>query len=153
MGIFLFFVKNLAKLGCFQVHIGSSSSDFYFQKEDVPQGSILSIIFDSLKINGILKQLSCIVHGNLYIADMNIFCQEKDMHCIWLLNGLLTWTNKKGLVYPIEKTHCLHFSCTCSLHPDLEVFRNQWQISVSDMAQYLCILIFNVLIPLFAAFT
>ena len=40
----LFFIKSFLYLRRFQVHIGPTSSDFYFQEEGVPQGSVLSII-------------------------------------------------------------------------------------------------------------
>ena len=64
------------------MRIGSTLSDFYFQEEGVLQGSILSVTFFSIKINGILNQLPNTVHGNLYVDDLNIFCQGKDMRYI-----------------------------------------------------------------------
>ena len=65
----------------FQVCLGSTLSDFYFQ-EGVPQGSTLSVTLFSIKINGILKQLPNSVYGNLYVEDLNIFCQGKGMRYI-----------------------------------------------------------------------
>ena len=71
------FMKNFLLLQCFQIRIGLVLSDFYFQEEGVPQGSVLSVTLFSLKINGILNQLLNVVHGNLYVDDLNIFCQGK----------------------------------------------------------------------------
>ena len=68
--------------------IGSTLSDFYLQEEGVPQGSVLSITLFSLKINNILYQLPHTVHVILYVDDLNIFCQEKDMRLIERLSGI-----------------------------------------------------------------
>ena len=73
------FIKKNLTLRRFQERIGSTLSDFYFQEEGVPQGSVLSVTLFSLKINSILNQLPHTVHGNLYVDDLNIFCQGKDM--------------------------------------------------------------------------
>ena len=73
------FIKNFLNLRRFQVRIGSTLSDFYLQEEGVPQGSVLSVTLFSLKIIDILSQLPHTVHGNLYVDDLNIFCQGKDM--------------------------------------------------------------------------
>ena len=48
------FIKNFLALRRFQVRIGSTLSDIYFQEEGVPQGSVLSVTLFCMKINDIL---------------------------------------------------------------------------------------------------
>ena len=71
------FIKNFLKLRRFKVRIGSTLSDYFYQEEGVPQGSVLSVTLFSLKINGILSQLPHTVHANLYVDDLNIFVRGK----------------------------------------------------------------------------
>ena len=75
-GPYFYKKKNFLTLRCFQVRIGSTLSDFYFQEEGVPQGSVLSITLF------ILNQLPHTDHGNLYVDNLNIFCQGKDMRYV-----------------------------------------------------------------------
>ena len=136
------FIKNFLTLRRFQVRIGSTLSDYYFQEEGVPQGSVLSVTLFSLKSNSILNQLPHTVHGNLYVDDLNIFCQGKDMRYIerqlqLAINRIIAWTNKNGFIFSIDKTHCVHFCRVRGTQPDPEIFINQRQISVSDTAKFL----------------
>ena len=69
-----FFHYNFLYLRHFQMRIGSTLSNFYFQEEGVLQSSILSVTFFSHKINDVLNELHHIVHGNLYVDVLDIFC-------------------------------------------------------------------------------
>ena len=80
--IHLYKKKNFSNRRRFQVRIGSTFSDFYLQEESVPQGTVLNVTLFSLKINDILNQLPRTIHGNLYVDDLNIFCQGKGMRYI-----------------------------------------------------------------------
>ena len=111
----------------------------------MPQGSVLSVTLFSLKINDILNQLPRTVHGTLYVDDLNIFCQGKDMRYIerqlqLAINRIIAWTNKNGFSFSIDKTHCVHFCRLRGIHPDPEIFINQRQISVLDTARFLGII-------------
>ena len=76
-------------------------SDFHVQEEGVLQGSVLSVTLFSLKINDILNVLPQTVYGNLYVDDLNIFCQRKNMRYIerqvqLAINHIIAWTNRNG---------------------------------------------------------
>ena len=124
------------------MHDGSILSDFYFQ--GVPQVRVLSVTLFSLKINDILNQLSHTVHGNLYVDALNIFCLGKDMLYIeWQLQLAIkhfSWTNKNSFFLSTDRTHCMHFCRVHGVYSDPEIFINQRQISVSDMARFLSII-------------
>ena len=124
------------------MRIGSTLSNFYFQEGSVPQCSVLRVTLFLLKINGILNQLPNTVHGNLYVDDLNIFCQGKDMRYIerqlqLAINRIIAWTNKNGFTFSTDKTHCVHFCRIHGVHPDPEIFINRQQISISDAAKFL----------------
>ena len=131
------FIKNFLKLRRFQVRIGSTLSDFYYQDEGVPQGSVLSVTLFSLKINSILNQLPHTVHGNLYVDDLNIFCQGKDMRYIerqlqLAINSIIKWTNKNVFFSSTDKTHCVHFCHVRGIHPDPQIFINKFQFQTQQ---------------------
>ena len=124
------------------MRVGSTLSDFYVQEEGVPQGSVLSVTLFALKINSILNVLPQTVHGNLYVDDLNIFCQGKDIRYIerqlqLAMNRIVAWTNKNGFIFSTDKTHCVHFCRRRGVHPDPEIFIDKRQISVSDTAKFL----------------
>ena len=121
--------------------IESTLSGFYSQEEGVLsiQGSVLSIILFSLKINDILNQLLCIVYGNLYAYDLSIFCQGKDMCYIerqlqLAINCIIAWANRNSFILSTDKTQCVHLCQVCGIHLDSGIFINQQQISISDTA-------------------
>ena len=108
----------------------------------MPQGSVLSVTLFSLKINSILNQLPHTVHGNLYVDDLNTFCQGKDMRQnerrLQLdINRIIVWTNKNGFLFSADKAQCVHFYRIRDVHPDPDFFMNKCLISVSDMAKVL----------------
>ena len=51
------FIANFMTERTFQVLLGTTLSDTYFQEEGVPQGAILSTTLFNLKINDIAKEL------------------------------------------------------------------------------------------------
>ena len=86
--------------------IGNTLSDFHVQ-EGVPQGSVLSVTLFSLKINDILNVLPQTVHDNLYVDDLNIFCQGKDMRYLkrqlkLAINRIISWTNRNGFIFSTD---------------------------------------------------
>ena len=136
------FIKKFLSLRRFQIRIGSVLSDIFLQEEGVPQGSVLSVTLFSLKINGILNQLPIAVKGSLYVDDLQISYQGKDMLFIERLlqiaiNHITSWTNKSGFNFSADKTSCVHFCRLRGIHPDPEVFINHRQISVVDTSHFL----------------
>ena len=83
----------------FQVRAGSTLSDTYEQEMGVPQGSILSPILFSLKINSIVKSVSKSLKASLFVDDCATCIREKFLpHAQRLMqpcvNSVLDWVSK-----------------------------------------------------------
>ncbi|KAG8180939.1 hypothetical protein JTE90_024689 [Oedothorax gibbosus] len=63
------FIQNFLKTRVFQVRVGSTLSRDFYQREGVPQGSVLSVVLFILKINDIVRQLPPTVKGTLFVDD------------------------------------------------------------------------------------
>ncbi|GBM97921.1 hypothetical protein AVEN_228350-1 [Araneus ventricosus] len=57
--------------------MGNFYSDHFIQAEGVPQGSVLSVTLFIVHLSQILSHLPSSVHGNLYVDDLQISCEEK----------------------------------------------------------------------------
>ena len=131
------FIKNFLSLRRFRIRIGSVLSDVFLQEEGVPQGSVLSVTLFSLKINSVLNQLPVSVNGGLYVDDLLISCQGKDMRFIerqleTVINRIISCTKNNGFNFSSDKISCLR-----GIHPDFEIFMNHKQISVVDTSRFL----------------
>jgi hypothetical protein len=129
------FIKNFLNFRLFQVRMGSTLSDFYTQEEGVPQGSVLSVTLFSIKINNILNQLPSSVQGCLYVDDLQISCQGKDMRFIerqlqTAVNRINNWSADNGFNFSIGKTNCINFTRRRGLCPDPEIFLNNTKIRI-----------------------
>ena len=71
------FIQSFLEDRTMQVRVGSALSDLYDQEEGVPQGSILSTTFFSIKINNIVNCLDNKTDGSLYVDDFGICCRSK----------------------------------------------------------------------------
>lgn len=136
------FIKKFLTLRQFQVRLGTVLSNLYTQEEGVPQGSVLSVTLFSIKINNILDQLPPTVKGNLYVDDLHISCQGKDMRYIecqmqTAIRRITRWTEVNGFSFSADKTSCVHFCRRRGLHPDPDLFINQSKIRVVDSARFL----------------
>ena len=101
-------------------------SDIYFQKEGVPQGSVLSVLLFIIKINGVIEQLPANVHGSLFVDDFQIYCASEDMEFIrrklqQAIENITAWTKTNGFVISQEKTTAMHFCKRRGLHPDPDI--------------------------------
>ena len=65
-----------------QVRVGSSLSDYYDQKQGVPQGGVMSTTLFSIKINDIAKYLGNLTDYSVYVDDFCICCRSKSMGMI-----------------------------------------------------------------------
>ena len=142
MEIFRFLLKKFLSLRRFQIRLGSVLLYFFLKEDGVPQGSVLSVTLFSLKINEILNQVPVTVKGSLYVDDLQISCQGKEMRFIErqlqiAINHITSWTNKSGFNFSADKTSCVHFCRLRGIHPDPEVFINHRQISVVDTSHFL----------------
>ncbi|KAG8183367.1 hypothetical protein JTE90_008270 [Oedothorax gibbosus] len=75
----------------------------YDQHGGVPQGSVLSVVLFTLKINDIVKQLPLTVKGTLFVDDFQISCASANMSTIErqlqiAIRKITDWTNTNGFV-------------------------------------------------------
>ncbi|KAG8177447.1 hypothetical protein JTE90_008631 [Oedothorax gibbosus] len=123
------FIQNFLKTRVFQVRVGSTLSRDFYQREGVPQGSVLSVVLFILKINDIVKQLPLTVKGTLFVDDFQISCASANMSTIErqlqiAIRKITDWTNSNGFVISNQKTICMHFCRKRGLHPDPEITLN-----------------------------
>jgi len=83
------------------VRVGNTLSDSYHQQEGVQQGSILSVILFSMKINNNVKCLLNGINCSLYVDDFLIWYQSKNA----LYHGISS-TGDKFIIY-VHSLSCL----------------------------------------------
>ena len=66
------FIKSFLAERTMQVRVGSTLSDLYEQKQNVPQGSILSTTLFNFKINNIVNCLDPKRMISAYVIDQNV---------------------------------------------------------------------------------
>ena len=76
------FIENFLADCTMQVRVGSSLSDYYDQKQGVPQGGVLSSTLFSIKINDIVKCLGNLTDCSIYVDDFCICYRSKTMATI-----------------------------------------------------------------------
>ncbi|KAG8181012.1 hypothetical protein JTE90_024760 [Oedothorax gibbosus] len=123
------FIQNFLKTRVFQVHVRSTLSRDFYQREGVPQGSVLSVVLFILKINGIVEQLPPAVKGTLFVDDFQISCASTNMSTVErqlqiAIRKITDWTNNNGFVISNQKTICMHFCRKRGLHLDPEIILN-----------------------------
>ena len=98
-------------------------SEAHNQEQGVPQGSILSVILFSHKINNIVKCLNPGVDCSLYVDDCLICYRSKIMNTIERqlqlnLYKIQKWATENGLKFSKSKTVCMHFCHLRKAHND-----------------------------------
>ncbi|KAG8177440.1 hypothetical protein JTE90_008624 [Oedothorax gibbosus] len=136
------FIQNFLKTRVFQVRVGSTLSRDFYQREGVPQGSVLSVVLFILKINDIVRQLPPTVKGTLFVDDFQISCASANMSTVErqlqiAIRKITDWTNHNGFVISNQKTICLHFCRKRGLHSDPEITLNGVALPVRSEAKFL----------------
>ena len=108
------FVGGFLSHRLFQVRAGSTLSDMYEQEMGVSQGSILSPVLFSLKINNIVKSVLKGSEASLSVDDFSLCIHAKSLpHAQRLMqlcvNSMQDWVSNNGFKFSTSKTICMHF--------------------------------------------
>ena len=121
---------------------GSTLSDMYEQEMGVPQGSILSPVLFSLKINNIVKSVLKGSEASLFVDDFALCICAKFLpnaqRLIQLsVNSVQDWVSNNGFKFSTSKTVCMHF-CNQSKHfAELSIFLDKNPIKEVTEAEFL----------------
>ena len=111
------FIENFLADCTMQVRVGSSLSDYYDQKQGVPQGGVLSSTLFSIKINDIVKCLGNLTDCSIYVDDFCICYRSKTMATIerQLQQNLNKKIGQQAMVlsFPNLK-HSVYISVSCA---------------------------------------
>ena len=108
------FTEGFLSHRLFQVSACSTLSDTYEQEMGVPQGSILSPILFSLKINNTGKSVLKGLEASLFVDDFALCMRAKFLpHAQRLMqlcvNSVQDWVSKNGFKLSTSKTVSVHF--------------------------------------------
>ena len=120
------FIDGFLSHRLFQVRADSTLSDTYEQEMGVPQGSILSLILFSLKINNIVKSVLKGLEASLFMDDFALCIHAKFLpHAQRLMqlfvNSEQDWVSKIGFKFSTSKTVCKHFCNQCKHFAELSI--------------------------------
>ena len=108
------FIDGFLSHYLFPVRAGSTLSDTYEQEMGVPQGSILSPVLFSLKINSIVESVLKGSEASLFVDDFALCIRVKFLpHAQRLMqlcvNSVQDWISNNGFKFSTSKTVCMHF--------------------------------------------
>lgn len=124
------------------MRVGTKLSYIYMQEEGVPQGCVLCVTHFALKVNYGLCRLPLSVQGSLYVDDLQILCQGKQIwyverHLQTAMNKIQNSCLQNGFRFSTEKPSCVHICHLCSMHPDSEIDHATVAISILDTVNFL----------------
>ena len=125
-----------------QVRAGSTLSDTYEQQTDVPQGSILSPVLFSLKINNIVKSVLRGSEASLFVDDFALCILAKSLphakrraqQCV---NSVQEWVFNNGFKFSTNKTVCMHFCDQSKQFSEPSIMLDKNSIKVATEATFL----------------
>ena len=113
-GHMAFFIKNFLSHRTFKVRVGNTYSDTFIQKNGVPQGSILSPLLFTLKLNNITKDIPHHIKKALFVDDFTIYASDPDLQNLETklqsaINTISRWLKQNGFTISKNKTVLIHF--------------------------------------------
>ena len=140
----------------FRVGIGSTLSNIQKQEEGIPQGSILSVTFFNIKINGITNRLNPGVDKYLFVDDFCITSTSKYIRTAECqLQQGINKINKLAMINSFKisktKTQRAHFCQLRKMHNNLTLNLDGSEIPVVDQFKFLGI-VFDKKLSLFHTF-
>ena len=108
------FIVNFLSDRTFRVRVGASLSDIHSQELGVPQGSILSPVLFSIKINNIVKSVTKDQNSSLFVDDFALAARGKTLAGIerqlqLVIDKIQRWVAENGFKFSVAKTECIHF--------------------------------------------
>ena len=108
----------------------------------VPQGSILSPVLFSLKIDNIVKSVLKGSEESLFVDDFALCIRAKFLpHAQRLMqlsvNSLPDWISNNGFKFSTSKTVCMHFCNQCKHFAELSILLDKTAITVVAEARFL----------------
>ena len=136
------FIDGFLSHRLFQVRAGSTLSDTYEQEMGVPQGSILSPILFSLKINNIVKSVLKGLEASLFVDDFALciramFLPHAQRLMQLCVNSVQDWVSKNGFKFSTSKTVCMHFCNQPKHFAEPSILLDKTPIKVVTEAKFL----------------
>ena len=139
------FIENFLSDRTFRVRVGSNLSDLHSQELGVPQGSILSPVLFSIKINNIVNSVKKEQNASLFVDDFALAARGKTLAGVerqlqLCIDKIQNWVEQNGFKFSVTKTECVHFHQHRGLFPDPVIRLNKSAIKVAKEAKFLGII-------------
>ena len=136
------FIKGFLTNRLFRVRVGSTLSDYFTQEVGVPQGSILSPVLFSIKINNIVKSVLKNNDSSLFVDDFALIVRGKSLARVeremqLCVNSVQKWVIENGFKFSTTKTQCIHFHNFRKTFPDPEIYLGRDRIKAVKEAKFL----------------
>lgn len=136
------FISNFLTDRFFRVRVNNTYSNRHTQEMGVPQGSILSVTLFSLKINSVVNVVPPGIFFSLYVDDLCIGFQGKNMNTVVQrlqlgINKIYQWSIVNGFKISKTKTKGLHFCQLRTMHPEPVLYLDGRQLDFVQEVKFL----------------